>query len=259
MPQPDMDSSSGLIMRVITILTNSKDDAERDAIKKKLEDCLVESDQKLTKLVSEHHKDLKLVMQAFISTSNNLQLSSTKLTSAKQRLQSSREMLVSKLDELRRLSEDSSRNERILALLDQVDELSRVPAAISELVENREYLEATKLLTEKQKYIEDNFESFDCLQDIRSELDSKREEIYRVLRERIFLTEDGQSKNEIVESLKMIDKSPELPELEEVKEKTETAPRSKPSLFRFSLSSHAMCFNEHYKEQIEVTKTLLSK
>lgn len=106
-------------MGVIRILSNSKDDAERDVIRKKLEDCLDASDQKLTKLVSEHHKDLRSVMNTFLRTANNLQSSLTKLKQAKQRLTDSRDMLTTKLDELKRLSEELANSERMISLLEQ--------------------------------------------------------------------------------------------------------------------------------------------
>jgi len=101
MPPYDMESSSGLIMRVIRILTDSKDDAERDVIRKNLEDCLADSDQKLTKLVSDHHQNLRLVMQIFTKTSNNLESALMKLESIKQRLEVSRK---SNCEELQRIA-----------------------------------------------------------------------------------------------------------------------------------------------------------
>lgn len=245
-------------MNVIRILTNSKDDAERDTIKKKLEDFLADSDQKLTKLVLKHQEELSIVVQSFISISNNLQKSLTKLAKAKQRLVDCREMLASRLEELRRLSDESRKNEKILALLDQVDELSRIPTRINDLLRDSKYLEATELLVEKQIYVDEHFESSDFLKDIKADLASKREEIFRVLREKLFLNEDESSRDDIIKSLKMIDKTPDLPEIEIAKETTEIQ-TSKPSLFKFALSSHAICFNEHYKEQKDVAKTLLLK
>lgn len=245
-------------MSVVRILTASKDDTERPVIKKNLEERLKASSDALSELTIKHHKELRLVMQGFNSISDNLQTSLSKLGRAKQRLKDCREKLTSRLDELRRLSEESKKNEKILVLLDQVDNLSRVPSNVSALLNNQEYLEASKLLVEKQKHIDDNFESFDCLKELRAELDTKREEIYKILREKLF-SNDESKRNEIVESLKLIDKTPEELELEDPKEKLEDAPTVKPSLFRFSLSSHAICFNEHYKEQIEVAKTILSK
>lgn len=258
MSQSAMETSSGLIMNVIRILTNSRDDAERDKIKKNLEDLLADSDQKLTKLVLKHQEELSVVVQSFISISNNLQKSLTKLAKAKQRLVDCREMLASRLDELRRLSEESKKNERILVLLDQVDELSRVPTRINELLSESRYLDATRLLVEKQKYVDEQFETSDFLKDVKAELEGKRDEIYRTLREKLFLNDDESIKDDIIESLNMIDKTPDLPETEVAKENIETH-TAKPSLFKFSLSSHAICFNEHYKEQIDVAKTLMSK
>lgn len=240
-------------------MTNSQNDEERGVIKKKLEDCLVASDQKLTELVAKNHEELRKVMQTFTNISNNLQSSSTKLSRAKKRLVECREMLTSRLEELSRLSEESRINEKVITLLNQVDELNKVPPKITELLNKEKYLDATKLLVEKQKYIDDNFESFDCLKDTRSELDGKREELFRTLKDKLFVVEDEQKKGDIVESLKMIDKTPELPDIEIASKEKTPVTTTKPYLFRFSLSSHAICFNEHYKEQIEVTKTLLSR
>lgn len=258
MPQADIESSS-LIMSVVRILTNNRDDRDRVAIKEKLEACLKASDEKLTNLVAENHDELKAVMKNFKGISSNLQTSLTKLGRAKTRLIDCRERLTSKIEELRRLSDESKKNEKILTLLDQVDELSLVPTKINELFNNQEYLKATQMLVDKQKHIEENWDTFDCLKELSSELDEKREEMYRTLREKLFLVDDDIIKNEIVESLRMIDKTPELPYVEVAKETIETTNTTKPSLFKFSLSSHAICFNEHYKEQIEVTKTLLAK
>lgn len=244
MPQPDMESS-GLIMKVIRTLTNSKDDAERDATKKRLEDALKDSDANLTKLVSMNHKELKLVVQTFTTVTKNLQTSLVKLYRAKQRLLDCREMLTSRLEELRRLSEESRRSEKILSLLDQIDELSKVPSQIDELLGKYQYYDAAKLLLEKQQYIDENFDSFDCFKEVKSELDGKREEMYRIFEEKRFLPESDTTRAEIIESLKLIDRSPELADTEVVKDKSEMV-SSKSSLFKFSLSSHAICFNEHY-------------
>lgn len=178
-----MESSSSLIMSVIRILSNSKDDVERDVIRKKLEDCLTVSDQKLTKLVSEHYKDLRSVMQTFTKTSNNLQSSLSKLTIAKQRLVDSREMLTSRLEELRKLSEELKTSERMVAILDQEDKLAN--------------------LDHPEQVVEQDTNP-DC--DFGSALIDNN-----VFNQRT----------------------------------TET---SAPSLFKFSKSSYAICFEEHYKE-----------
>lgn len=117
---PPHDIESGLIMSVIRILSNSRDDAERDVIRKKLEDCLDVSDKKLTKLVMEHHKDLISVMQTFTRTADNLGSASMKLKHARQRLVESRERLNSKLDELKKLSAELETSERMVKLLDDL-------------------------------------------------------------------------------------------------------------------------------------------
>jgi phenylalanyl-tRNA synthetase alpha subunit len=181
MPPYDMESSSSLIMGVIRILSNSKDDAERDVIRKKLEDCLAASDQKLTKLVSEHHKDLRSVMQTFTKTANNLQMSMDKLKQAKQRLVDSKETLTSKLEELKKLSEELKTSEKMLSLLDQVD---------------------TMALDDSQAV--------------------KEEE-----------SQDSEFESTLIENNVF---------------NPRTSENTTPSLFKFSRSSYAICFEDHFRE-----------
>lgn len=111
-------------MSIIKTLVNSKDDeAERDVIKKKLEKSLEVSDQKLTKLVADHYGELHTVMQSFRSIFKNLRVSLENLHKSKQRLVSARELLISKLENLKKLSEESKVNQRILVLLDREEQM----------------------------------------------------------------------------------------------------------------------------------------
>lgn len=178
-----MESSSSLIMGVIRILQNSKDDAERDMIRKKLDDCLAASDQKLTKLVSEHHRDLKSVMQTFTKTANNLEISMSKLKQAKQRLADSRETLTSKWEELKKLNEELKTSERMVSLLEQVDTMT-----------------------------------YDESQDQT--------------------VKDGETQDSEFEST-LIENNVFNPR---------TSENTTPSLFKFSRSSYAICFEDHFKE-----------
>ena len=180
-----MESSSGLIMSVIRILSNSKDDAERDIIRKKLGDCLAVSDQKLTKLVAEHHKDLRLVMQTFTKTSNNLQAALVKLKDAKQRLIYARNKLNSRLDELKRMSEELEKSRRPDILVDK-----------------------TSIDVKVERNLDQSTQSTDT------------------------------EKNEELDS-SLMDNNVFNPR---------TSETSTPSLFKFSRSSYAICFEDHYKE-----------
>lgn len=135
-------------MTVIRILANSKDAGERDVIKKKLENCLVISDEKLTKLVADHHDELQTVMQAFTSIFKNLRISLEILSKAKQRLILARELLISKLENLKKLSEESKVNQRILVLLDREEQME---APVEEKAEEHE---ASPDLDETDAYIE---------------------------------------------------------------------------------------------------------
>ena len=184
MPPYDMETSSSLIMGVIRILSNSKDDAERDVIRKKLEDCLNASDQKLTKLVSEHYKDLRSVMNTFTKTANNLQSSLSKLKQAKQRLADSRDTLTTKLDELQKLSEELKNSEKMVALLDQMN-----TSAVNEAND-----------ASANKANESHDDEFDSA----------------LMENNVF--------------------------------NPRTTENSAPALFKFSRSSYAICFEEHFKE-----------
>lgn len=176
-------SSNAIIMSVIRILSNSKDDVERDVIRKKLEDFLADSDKKLTKLVAEHHKDLRSVMQIFYQTAEKLQSSLAKLNKAKEHLNNSRSMLTSKLDELKKVSDDLKRSERLVQLLDQEDNLADLENHVNTMEINDE--------------------------------------------------DDSDFSTTLLENNVFNPRASE---------------NSTPSLFRFSKSSYAICFEEHFKE-----------
>lgn len=247
---------SGLLMSVIKNLTASKDDVERDAIKNQLEERLKASDGKLNTLVITHHKDLTMVMQAFSKITSNLRSSKERLSQAKKHLQDCQNLLLCRLEDLKRLNEESQTNEKVLQLLNEVDELLKVPNRVNDHISKKDYLEATKLLVEKQKYIDDNFSEVDCLKEVRTELETKREEIYKWLMEELKSNDPSTDRSLIFESLGLLNKTPEIPEF--ANDVSETQPARAP-LFRFSQSSHAMCFNEHFKEQNEAMRTLLTE
>ena len=172
---------TGLLMTVIRSLTASRDTEERDREKENLLREYQESDARLDKLVLQHHQDLTQVMSAFSSISSRLNTSKDKLTSVRERLFSCQSLLNCKLDELKRLWIESIENKHILDLLDQVELLTKVPEEITNYMNRKHYLHATRLLVKSGTSLDSGLKKVDALSDVKHDLMGKKEELYNIL------------------------------------------------------------------------------
>lgn len=172
---------TGLLMTVIRSLTASRDTEERDREKANLQREYNESDARLDKLVLQHHQDLTQVMSAFTAITTRLNTSKEKLSSVRGRLVGCQSLLNCKLDELKRLWIESVENKHILELLDQVEQLTKVPEEITNFMNRKHYLHATKLLVKSVASLESGLKKVDALSDVKHDLMGKKEELYNIL------------------------------------------------------------------------------
>lgn len=172
-------------MSVIRSLTSSRDIDERDREKAKLEKQFEESDSKLDHLVFAHHSDLTNVLQAFTTISSTLTTSREKLENTKENLMSCKDMLKYKKDELKKLWVESIENKYVLVLLDEIENVTKVPNEIDNFIKNKHYLHATKLLVDSIVSLNSNLENVEALKEIKSTLIQKQEVLYNLIIEEL--------------------------------------------------------------------------
>ncbi|RWS26425.1 exocyst complex component 4-like protein [Leptotrombidium deliense] len=172
---------TGLLMSVIRSLTASKDVDERDREKANLEREFYDSDSRLDKLVLSHHSDLTSVMQAFSKISTRLVSAKEKLKSVSEKLVICQKLLHCKRDELKKLWLESVENRQVLELLNRVESLSQVPNDVSNFINKKHYLHATRLLVDSVAVLEKDLKNVDALKDVKTDLISKKEQMYELL------------------------------------------------------------------------------
>ena len=144
--------SNSFMMAIIRALNESKDEDERNEIRKKLEYSLQESDAKLTKYVTDHHKELKQIIQSFTHIYSTLESTLDLLNSSRLKLRNSKEMLELRLDDLKRLAEEVDRNNKILIYIEQEEAVSekQVEPIVDE-VDNQIQIDCQQNITEPQQ------------------------------------------------------------------------------------------------------------
>jgi exocyst complex component 4 len=90
-------------------------------------------------------------------------------------------LLHCKRDELKKLWLESVENKVVLELLDQVEALMMMPQDVSNFINKKHYLHATKLLTSSLSQLDGSLIDVEALKEVKSELISKKEGLYDIL------------------------------------------------------------------------------
>lgn len=172
-------------MSVIRSLTASRDVDERDREKANLERDFGESDGRLDQLIVTHHSDLTAVMNAFSKVSTELKSSKENCKNMKENLITCKDLLRCKKDELRKLWKESVENRHVLELLSQVENVTRVPEEVNDLVDKKKYLQATQLLVNSVSSLESNLQHVEALKEVKADLLCRKDQMYNMLLDEI--------------------------------------------------------------------------
>ncbi|ELT88409.1 hypothetical protein CAPTEDRAFT_172210 [Capitella teleta] len=154
---------------------------QREKEKSKFERLYKESDHKLDNLVQEHLTDLSSIIQAFSNISAKVTVSQEKIRSIKDNLQSCKNLLHCKRDELRKLWLEGIEHKTVASMLDQIEQVKDVNNKLQMYIEKKQYLHATDLLVKSTAVLEGDLASVEALKEVRGELKIKRDELYETL------------------------------------------------------------------------------
>lgn len=169
---------TGLLMSVIRSLTASRDMVERDREKENVQRQFQESDQRLDKLVQQHHQELTSVMSAFSKVSSRLDSAKSRLEGIREKLLHCQSLLNCKRDELKRLWIESIETRHVMELLNLVETQSKKPELIAEYISKKHYLHATRELISSLEILEGRLSKVDALVDVKNELNAKKDELF---------------------------------------------------------------------------------
>uniref|UniRef100_A0A182VMC0 Exocyst complex component Sec8 n=1 Tax=Anopheles merus TaxID=30066 RepID=A0A182VMC0_ANOME len=182
--EPKM-SGCGLLVSVIKTLDASETNEQREREKLKIEREFRKTDQRLNELVSRSDGDLTRVMQLFGKVSTEVTASRERIQVVKENLQSCKQLLRCRRDELKKLYTDAIQHKYVLEMLDQITEIRKVPAQLTAFLAKKHYLHATKLLMASIETTDGKLKGVEGLNDLRQDFQNRRQQLYGKLLEEL--------------------------------------------------------------------------
>ncbi|EAT42267.1 AAEL006185-PA [Aedes aegypti] len=174
-------SGCGLLVSVIKTLDASETNEQREREKLKIEKEFRKTDQRLNELVSRNDGDLTRVMQLFGKVSTQITSSRERIHVVKENLQTCKQLLRCRREELKKLYTDAVQHKYVLEMLDQVNELRKTPQQLAAFMAKKHYLHATKLLMSAVEATEGPLKDVEGLHDLRQDFQNKRQQLYSKL------------------------------------------------------------------------------
>uniref|UniRef100_A0A182PSL1 Exocyst complex component Sec8 n=1 Tax=Anopheles epiroticus TaxID=199890 RepID=A0A182PSL1_9DIPT len=178
-------SGCGLLVSVIKTLDASETNEQREREKLKIEREFRKTDQRLNELVSRSDGDLTRVMQLFGKVSTEVTASRERIQVVKENLQSCKQLLRCRRDELKKLYTDAIQHKYVLEMLDQITEIRKVPAQLTAFMTKKHYLHATKLLMASIETTDGKLKGVEGLNDLRQDFQNRRQQLYGKLLEEL--------------------------------------------------------------------------
>ncbi|XP_065206951.1 exocyst complex component 4 [Planococcus citri] len=169
--------TSGLLMTVIRTLSTSDSNEQRDQERTKLEKDFKKSNQQLEELVYTHHDDLTRVMNLFGRVSSLISQSRLQIHSAKDNLIACKKLLTCRREELKKLWLESLEYKYTLQILNEIEQITEVPSQLVNCLSQKDYVQATHLLTSAINTSDNKLKDVVGLQELRIELKSKKQEL----------------------------------------------------------------------------------
>ncbi|KAJ8025994.1 Exocyst complex component 4 [Holothuria leucospilota] len=176
---------TGKLMSVIRVVAVSDNDEQRNVEKSKLESAFQECDERLDKLISENYEILTKTIQAYSSISGRIKTSRERIKQVKGDLNSCKELLHCRRDELKKLWLEGIEQKQVLSLLDQIEEVKGAPQKMNQYIAEKRYLHATELLTKTVAHLEGDLKGVEALTEIGLEMKSRKETLFRTLLEEL--------------------------------------------------------------------------
>ncbi|KAK2705178.1 exocyst complex component 4-like [Artemia franciscana] len=177
----DPSESQSLLMQVIRLLSATGENDQREKEKIKLERSYRETDARVDKYVNKYADTFEESMKAYSDAMSRVSETLEKIRDVRSQLSSCRVKLRYKHDELRRLWEESQEHETMCKILNDIQELKDVNDELLGLIDKKQYAKASQLLCTTVKALDGPLSQIDGLNELRKEVENKREIIYNAL------------------------------------------------------------------------------
>ncbi|XP_033164634.1 exocyst complex component 4 isoform X3 [Drosophila mauritiana] len=203
----DESAGCGFLVNVIKSLGFSETTEERQKEKQKIEAEFKRSDLRLNELVSRHDQQLTQVLPLFSQVSSEVTASRERIHAVKENLGVCKRLLQCRRDELRKMWTDAVQHKYVLEMLEQIQELRKVPQRVVGYTAKRQYLHASKALTDALATLNGPLQAVEGLSDLRTDLQTRRQQLYQRLHEELVTQVYTNSANEALSSFQRTNSS----------------------------------------------------
>ncbi|KAK2144045.1 hypothetical protein LSH36_791g00032 [Paralvinella palmiformis] len=179
--EKNLQETKGMLMSIIRTLSASVDVTQREKEKVRLEKLYKESDKKLDTLIEENYQDLTSIIQAFSRISAQVSASQERIRAIKDNLQSCKNLMHCKRDELRKLWIDGIEYKTVVDLLDQIEQVKDITDILQSYIDKKQFLHSSDLLLKSVSMVDGDLSDIESLAEIRTELHTKKDEMYDML------------------------------------------------------------------------------
>lgn len=155
------------VIRTLAQGGGTKKDAERG----KLEEAYKETDDSLEKQVETNYDELSKTIKTFGSISSEITVGRTKVREIREKLNTCKQQLHCRQDELRKLWDEGLEQDKILSIIKEISSAKNAPHEISQFVKSKHYLHASRLLVDTINATK-KFENVDALQELNTDLNA---------------------------------------------------------------------------------------
>ncbi|KAH8414099.1 hypothetical protein KR222_006802 [Zaprionus bogoriensis] len=192
----DESAGCGFLVNVIKSLGFSETTEERQKEKQKIEQEFKRSDLRLNELVSRHDQQLTQVLPLFSQVSTEVTASRERIHAVKENLGACKRLLQCRRDELKKMWTDAVQHKYVLEMLEQIQELRKVPQRVVSYTAKRQYLHASKALTDALTTLNGPLLGVEGLTDLRTDLQARKQQLYQRLHEELVTQVYKNSANE---------------------------------------------------------------
>lgn len=203
----DESAGCGFLVNVIKSLGFSETTEERQKEKQKIEAEFKRSDLRLNELVSRHDQQLTQVLPLFSQVSSEVTASRERIHAVKENLGVCKRLLQCRRDELRKMWMDAVQHKYVLEMLEQIQELRKVPQRVVGYTAKRQYLHASKALTDALTTLNGPLQAVEGLSDLRTDLQTRRQQLYQRLHEELVTQVYTNSANDALSSFQRTNSS----------------------------------------------------
>uniref|UniRef100_A0A1B0GEB5 Exocyst complex component Sec8 n=1 Tax=Glossina morsitans morsitans TaxID=37546 RepID=A0A1B0GEB5_GLOMM len=192
------EAGCGFLVNVIKSLGFSETNEERQKEKQKIEKEFKRSDQRLNDLVSNHDHELSQVIPLFTQVTTEIAASRERIHAVKENLSACKRLLQCRREELKKMWTDAVQHKHVLSMLEQINDLRKVPQIVVNYTSKRQYLHASKTLNDALTLINGPLQEVEGLNDLRSDLIVRRQLLYQRLHEELVQQLYYNSANEVM-------------------------------------------------------------